>query len=43
MDKAHPLNIPMVVQLLDVKKDIFRSQEDNEELLCPKVPYLSAI
>ncbi|KAL4018248.1 hypothetical protein IC575_021838 [Cucumis melo] len=43
MDKAHPLNIPMVVQSLDVKKDIFRPQEDNEEILGPEVQYLSAI
>ncbi|KAL0549821.1 hypothetical protein IC582_014310 [Cucumis melo] len=44
MDKAHPLNIPMVVRSLDVKKkDIFRPREDNEELLGPEVPYLSAI
>ncbi|KAL0546737.1 hypothetical protein IC582_016650 [Cucumis melo] len=43
MDKAYPLNIPMVVRSLDVKKDIFRSREDKEELLGPEVPYLSAI
>ncbi|KAL4031307.1 hypothetical protein IC575_009583 [Cucumis melo] len=43
MDKAHPLNIPMVVRSLDVKKDIFRPREDNEELLGLEVPYLSAI
>ena len=43
MDKAHPLNISMVVRSLDVKRDIFRPQEDNEELLGSEVPYLSAI
>jgi len=43
MDKAYPLNIPMVVRSLDVKKDIFRPREDNEELLGPEVSYLSAI
>ncbi|KAL0558720.1 hypothetical protein IC582_003302 [Cucumis melo] len=43
MDKAHPLNIPMVVRSLDVKKDIFRPREDNEELLGSEVSYLSAI
>ncbi|KAL0551378.1 hypothetical protein IC582_010464 [Cucumis melo] len=43
MDKAHPLNIQMVVRSLDVKKDIFRPREDNEELLGLEVPYLSAI
>ena len=43
MDKAHPLNIPMEVRSLDVKKDIFRPRDNNEELLGPEVPYLSAI
>ena len=43
MNKAHPLNTPMVVRSLDVKKDIFRPREDNEELLGPEVPYFSAI
>ncbi|KAL0556012.1 hypothetical protein IC582_004516 [Cucumis melo] len=43
MDKAHLLNISIVVRLLDVKKDIFRPREDNEELLGPEAPYLSAI
>ena len=43
MDKTHQLNIPMVVRSLDVKNDIFRPREDNEELLGPEVPYLSKI
>ena len=43
MDKAHPLSTPMIVRSLDVKKDPFRPQEDNEEILGPEVPYLSAI
>ena len=43
MDKTHPLNIPMEVRSLDVKKDIFRPRDNNEELLGPEVPYLSAI
>ncbi|KAL0551256.1 hypothetical protein IC582_010342 [Cucumis melo] len=43
MDKAHPLNIPMVIRSLDVKNDIFRPRENNEKLLGPKVLYLSAI
>ena len=42
MDKAHPLSTPMVGWSLDVKKDPFRPQEDDEETLGPKVPYLSA-
>ncbi|RVX09351.1 Retrovirus-related Pol polyprotein from transposon TNT 1-94 [Vitis vinifera] len=43
MDKAHPLSSPMVVRSLDVKKDPFRPCENDEELLGPEVPYLSAI
>ena len=43
MDKAYPLSSPMVVRSLDIHKDPFRPQEDNEELLGPEVPYLSAI
>ncbi|XP_049370471.1 secreted RxLR effector protein 161-like [Solanum verrucosum] len=33
----------MVVRSLEVSKDPFRPQEENEEPLGPKVPYLSAI
>jgi len=33
----------MVVRLLDVKKDHFHPREDDEEILGPEVPYLSAI
>ena len=43
MDKAHPLSSPMVVRSLDVKNDPFRPCEKGEELLGPKVPYLSVI
>jgi N6-adenosine-specific RNA methylase IME4 len=43
MDKAHPLSTPMVVRSLDVKKDPYRPQENNEKVLGPEVPYLSAI
>ena len=43
MDKAHPLSAPMVVRSLNVDNDLFLSQEDNEEILCLKVPYLSTI
>ena len=43
MDKAHPLSSPMVVRLLDVKKDPFRPCEKGEELLGLEVPYLSVI
>ena len=43
MDKAHPLSFPMIVHLLDVKKDPFHHCENGEELLGPEVPYLSTI
>jgi hypothetical protein len=33
MENAHPLSTPMVVRSLDVKKDPFRPQEDDEEIL----------
>ena len=33
----------MVVRSLNVEKDPFRPREDNEEVLGPEVPYLSAI
>ncbi|KAM1940652.1 hypothetical protein ACFX13_028329 [Malus domestica] len=33
----------MVVQTLDAKRDPFRLKEDEEEILEPDVPYLSAI
>lgn len=40
MDKTHHLSTLMVVLSLDVKKDPFRSREDDEEILSPEVPYL---
>ena len=43
MDKSHPLGSPMIVRSLEVTKDPFRLKEENEELLGPEVPYLSAI
>ncbi|KAJ9561483.1 hypothetical protein OSB04_006643 [Centaurea solstitialis] len=43
MDKAHPLSTLMVVRSFDPKKDPFRPHENEEELLGPEVPYLSAI
>ena len=33
----------MIVLSLDVKKDHFRPRDDKEEILCPKVLYLSVI
>jgi hypothetical protein len=43
MDKAHPLSTPMVVRSLDVKKDPYRTRENNEKTFDPEVPYLSVI
>ncbi|KAL1330434.1 hypothetical protein AAHE18_12G109500 [Arachis hypogaea] len=43
MDKSHPLSTPMIVRSLDVEKDKFRPKEENEDILGPEVPYLSAI
>ena len=43
MHKAHSLSSPMVVLSLNVKNDPFRPCEKGEELLGPKVPYLSVI
>ena len=43
MDKSEPLSLPMVVRSLKVTKDSFWPKEENEELLGPEVPYLSAV
>ena len=43
MDKTHPLSSPMIVRSLYAKKDLFHPKEENETLLGPGVPYLSAI
>nr|CAD39881.2 OSJNBb0067G11.4 [Oryza sativa Japonica Group]CAE05263.2 OSJNBb0115I09.25 [Oryza sativa Japonica Group] len=43
MNKCHPLKTPMVVQSLEADKDPFKPKEDDEEVLGPEVPYLSAI
>ena len=43
MDKSYPSKTPMVVLSLDMDKDQFRPRDENEELLGPEVPYLSAI
>ena len=42
-DKAKSSSTPMVVRTLDAKRDPFRPNEDDEEILEPEVPYLSAI
>ncbi|KAM2692792.1 hypothetical protein EV2_007046 [Malus domestica] len=41
-DKAKPSSTHMVVRTLDAKQDPFRPKEDDEEILEPEVPYLSA-
>jgi hypothetical protein len=43
MDNVHSLSIPMVVRLLDMKKDHFRPLKENEEILGLEVSYLSII
>jgi hypothetical protein len=43
MNKTYPLNTPMVDWSLDVKKDYFRPQEEDEEILGLEVPYISTI
>jgi len=43
MNKCHPLKTPMVVRSLEVDKDPFRTKDDDEGVLGPEVPYLSAI
>ena len=44
MDKSYPAKTPMVVRSLDIEKDPFRPREkEEEEILRPHVPYLSAI
>jgi hypothetical protein len=43
MIKAHPLKAPMVVRSLEMETGPFRPKSDNEKLLGPEVPYLSAI
>ena len=43
MDKTHPLSTSMVVRSLYINKNPFRPYKNNEELLGPEVPYLSAI
>ena len=43
MDKSTPLSTPMVVRSLNVENDPFRPHEENEDILGPEVPYLSAI
>jgi len=43
MDECHPLSRPMVVRSLGLDTDPFRPKMDDEDVLGPEVPYLSAI
>ena len=43
MNKSHELSTPMVVKSLEVDKDPYKPKEDNEDILGPEVPYLSAL
>ena len=43
MDETYPSKTPMVVRSLDRDKDPFRPKGDDEEVLGPEFPYLSAI
>jgi hypothetical protein len=43
MDKSYPSKTSMAVRSIDMKKDPFRPYEDGEEILGPKVLYLSVI
>src|SRR5690606_39426731 len=43
MADSHPLSSPMVVRSLGLDTDPFRPKMDDEEVLGPETPYLSAI
>jgi hypothetical protein len=43
MHMSYPSKTPMVVRSLDLEKDPFRPRDDEEQILGPKFPYLSAI
>ncbi|GKE94065.1 retrovirus-related pol polyprotein from transposon TNT 1-94, partial [Tanacetum coccineum] len=43
MDKAKSLSTPMIGRSLNVDNDPFRPCEEDEDVLCLEVPYLSAI
>jgi hypothetical protein len=43
INKTYPLNTPMVDWSLDIKKDHFLPQEEDDEILGLEVPYISAI
>jgi hypothetical protein len=43
MEKAHPVTSPMEIRSLDRDKHMLRKRSDNESLIGPEKPYLSAI
>ncbi|KAL0691011.1 hypothetical protein Bca4012_090690 [Brassica carinata] len=43
MAESHPLSSPMVVRSLGLDTDPFHPKMDDEVILGPEVPYLSAI
>ena len=43
MDKSYPVKAPMVVRSIDLEKDVFRPQDEGEEILESEFPYLSLI
>lgn len=43
IDKTYPLSTSIVVNSLNPKKDLFRSKENNEQILGPDITYLNII
>lgn len=43
MDKSYPTKAPMVIRSIDLEKDVFRPQDEGEEILGLEFPYLSLI
>ena len=43
MAESHPLSSPLIVRSLGLDTDPFRPKMDDEDVLGPEVPYLSAI
>ena len=43
LDKTTSLSTPMVNRSLDIDKNPFRPCEDSEEILGPRVPYMSVV
>ena len=43
MDRVHPVSTLMIGRSLDLKKDLFRPRDDDENFLEAEVLYLSAI